>query len=168
MREAVIDLSDVEAARSLVPPSGGPNECVTALQRLAVFLDEVEEFVVEQCRRLEMTIESLEASSGEDVSGQEAQVTKWRRLWDDEHAAERRRLQEEGQLLRHAWKEMEDEQRRLLALRESFNAGHGVPAEAVNNEPLAADVPEVGEMALSQFQELRRQMQSHARRGRPA
>ena len=115
---------------------------------------------------LETVIGLLEASSDDSASQPEAQVAAWSQLVDDEGAAEQQRLQEEGRLLRRAWKEIENEQRRLLGMRESLNADRAMPSETVCKAiPAVTDVPDVEQMALSQFQELRRQIQSHARRG---
>jgi hypothetical protein len=164
MSEEGSEQANAREASVLAPQRHPADEYATALQRLDALLDQVEEFVTGQFRRLEMAVRLLEAPSGANGSPPEAQVAKWRRLWDDEHAAERQRLQEEGQLLRRAWKEIEDEQRRLLGLRESLKPDRVLPSEAVNREPPeVAEATEVEQMALSQFQELRRQIQSHAR-----
>jgi hypothetical protein len=165
MSQEVIDRANGRGAPVPTSPRNIPDQHDRVLQRLGALLDQVEEFFIGQFRRLEKAVHLLGASSEPNVSPPEAQVVKWRRLWDDEHAAELQRLQEEGQRLRRAWKEIEDEQRRLLGMRESLNAGRVRPADAVNEEPPpVADVPDVEQMALSQFQELRRQIQSHARR----
>jgi hypothetical protein len=163
--QPVVDKRDGPQQRASTPSGDVPPDVAVAAQRLMALLDRIEEFATLQFRRLEMTIQTLEASSGEHASPQEAQVEQWTKLWEEERSAERRRLQQEGQLLIRAWKELEDEQRRLLGLRESLAVHGSMPSDSANHGSRSAEEPQgVAEMALSQFQQLRREIQRHARR----
>jgi hypothetical protein len=161
------DQCDVPGGPVPVPPRDNLDTVAVAGQGLLQLLDRIEEFATQQFRRLEMMIDLLENSSGKDASLQEKQVEKWKQQWEKERSAERRRLQEEGQLLIRAWKELENEQRRLLGMRESIAVHRAVPCESAREGPRPAEeVKGVEEMALSQFQKLRREIQHHARRGK--
>jgi hypothetical protein len=164
--QPVVDKRDGPQQRVSTPAGGVSPDVAVAAQKLIALLDRVEEFTALQFRRLEMTIQMLEASSGEHASPQETQVEQWMKLWEEERSAERRRLQQEGQLLIRAWKELEDEQRRLLGLRESLAVHGSMPCNSANPGPRSAEETQgVEEMALSQFQILRREIQRHARCG---
>jgi hypothetical protein len=164
--QPIVDQRDGPPRRVSAPPANDQPEVAVAAQRLSALLDRVEEFATLQFRRLELTIQMLEAPSGKQASPQQSHVEQRMQLWEEECSAERRRLQQEGQLLIRAWKDLEDEQRRLLGWRESLGAGGSVPCDSTNHGPRSAEeMQAVEEMALSQFQKLRREIQRHARRG---
>jgi hypothetical protein len=163
-----VESGDAMRQRVSNPAPDDPDDVAAPAQRLLTLLDRVEEFVTQQSRRLAIMIETLETSSGDDAPLQQTQVEKWLQHREEERSAERRRIQEEGQLLIRAWKELEDEQRRLLGLRESLASHHTIPCGSAGKRSLTAeDTLGVEEMAVSQFQKLRREIQCHARRGGP-
>ncbi len=164
-----VDQRNAPEVRVSDDPHDARDDVAAPAQKLIALLDRIEDFTTQQFRRLEMMIDLLENSSGEDDSLRETQVERWRLQWEEERSAEQRRMQQEGQLLIRAWKEIEDEQRRLLGMRESLTAQHAISCESVKQDQRSAEtINDAEEMALSQFQKLRRDIQRHARRGRSA
>jgi hypothetical protein len=163
-----VDQHEPLQGRAPTTPSPDPDD-EGPTQRLVTLLDRIEEFAAQQFRRLEMMIGRLGDACGKDASLQGTQVEKWKPMREEEASADRQRIREEGQLLIRAWKELEDEQRRLLGARESLAVHRDTPCDAVIGEPRSAEeLHVVEEMAFSQFQKLRREMQQHARRGNSA
>jgi len=167
--QSSVDQRYAPGVRVSAQPHDARDDVAAPAQKLIALLDRIEDFTTQQFRRLEMMIDLLENSSGENDSLRETQVEQWRLQWEEERSAEQRRMQQEGQLLIRAWKEIEDEQRRLLGMRESLTAQHAIPCESVKQDQRSAEtINDAEEMALSQFQKLRRDIQRHARRGRSA
>ncbi len=185
MMPQLLDSRELEPDRVAPPAPEGPDIAAAPAQRLVALLDRIEEFATRQFRRLEMMINLLEQSRDEGGVPPGAPAELWMQLWEEERSAERSRIQEEGQLLMCAWKRIEDEERRLLAMRESLATQHAMPLETTRPDRLARPAgstppvaptlkdqrsveehDDVEEMALSQFQALRREIQRHSRRGR--
>ena len=142
------------------------NDVDMSAQQLLALLDGIEEFLAQQFQRLQMMFNLLGESFDEEAPYHAKYLEQQKQLWEQERSAERRRLQEEGETLIRAWKKLEDEQRRVLGMKESLAAGRTIRSQGATADLPTSDQTAAGaeQMALSQFQELRREIQSHARR----
>jgi hypothetical protein len=154
------------------------------LRRVA---NRIEEFLVEQIERLQKAIAETEISPEEGELGtMREDLDRLRDEWEVQRQQEIEQLQEDAQRLVEAWKHLESEQRELMLRQASIRSTPGpVMSEGgaySENGPLhpmrvspagtvAAVGAEIGgiagtatiQKAQLQFQQLRREMQRHAR-----
>lgn len=169
MMQQLMESRDAASEPASAAPRDRPEPAREPEQQLVALLDRIEDFATRQFRRLEMMIDSLGNACDDDAAPRETQLELRMQLWEEERSTERRRIQEEGRLLMCAWEKIEEEKRQLLGLRESLAAGRPVSGEPAIDEPRSAEeTGDLEEMALSQFQKLRREIQRHARRGKSA
>lgn len=175
-------------------PDAGGSECraetVLQARRLRAIADRMEDFLLGQILRLETAMQACSLPEDSTHRGISGELQEERARWEAERQHELQRLQEETDRLTEAWERVEAEQRRLLGERESMRAqsrvarshalgsalpgdpeealaacGRYRPGEAAR-ETVLDDEPLTAEMAAMQFQQLRREIQKHARRHR--
>lgn len=181
VRERSADMS------SRVEPSSG----AIPQKRLYELACQMEDFLVAQIQRLEAQLRH----GGNGVPPGQAsemaeQMEEERRRWQRERQREMDRLREDGARLAEAWRRVEREQRRLLSLQDAVatarsgddrdrrNGASAVrgryAAAAAEPEmvmaavegPVSEDQPLAPEVAVMQFQQLRREIQQHSQRQR--
>ncbi len=129
--------------------------------------------------------EVLASEAGEGASGNQVGVTSGERAsWEQQVSQQKARLAAESAKLVEAWEQLEREQRDLLSQKASLSVGRVARATPavhsrepvqvartvpVGGQPIAAVSVENNENARKaqlQFQQLRREIQRHAQRGR--
>ena len=156
-------------------------------QQLRLVANRIEEFLVQQIERLQQVIAEAQLPSDQaELGAMRDDFERMRDQWEIERQREIQKLREDGERLIEAWKYLEKEQRDLL-LRQAAIRSTPAPAmmegdSHLENGPLhpvrvspagavAAVGAEIGglvgsatiQKAQLQFQQLRREMQRHAR-----
>ena len=161
-------------------------------ERLLAVTTRVEGFLLRQVQRLESLLADCPAAGGQDLDADQlaAGLCEERRQWEDLRQQQARRLEAEAARLVEAWQRLEAEQRRLLAQRESLppaletlpgarpgRSALGMDYDRIRRSseqgesPRGAEValddePLSPELAVMQFQQLRREILRHRRQER--
>jgi hypothetical protein len=157
-------------------------------QRLQKLAAKVEQFLGEQCARLDEATRGLAqaASAGSNPRSLAQDFERQRAAWELERSAELRQIEEQRNLLSEAWSRLESEQRRLLVQRNSLRLesamGGTARRDEVSSAPVAATSPadsaqlRVGESGgatlteqdrravMMQFQQMKSDVRKYAQR----
>jgi hypothetical protein len=176
----------VTSAGTDSPPQAAADPSAGA--ELQALIERIEDYLRQQIRRLERTIDPTCSVAAEEQAVREliADHERERQEWESERHKERARLDEEANLLLDAWGRLEAEHRRLLGLQETLRASSASPAAPGSRQnrfnqtsPLApreicqtnnrdGEVPdEQKDFAWLQFQQLKREIQKHRSRHAP-
>jgi len=158
-------------------------------ERLLSLTTRIESFLLRQIQRLESLLEDCQAAGGHDQAADQlaAGFLEDRRQWENLRQQQARRLEAEAARLIEAWQQLEAEQRRMLGQRESLRpaleslpearSGRGVAGMEHDRcrqtfeqrespwtaEVVLDDEPLSPELAVMQFQQLRREILRHRR-----
>jgi hypothetical protein len=152
--------------------------------RLRALTGEIEEFLLQQIRRLESLLgnHARNSSSTAELQDLLVEVEHQQRQFDVRREEQMARIQLESARLTDAWQRLENEQRELLAQRQrgpvktpetppaapAANSSSGI-VQSGQAQPSAADVAVDHELPCPEttafeFQQLRREIQRHIRR----
>jgi len=169
----------------VLPVNTGGGRCET-VDRLAALADEMEAFLCDQIGRLKIRLPAVANAADAPQARLETLVADFeeqRASWELLRQQEQSRLRQEGAALTEAWLRLEGEQRQLFAERERLRSGvtstslahnrSGGPTTATSHqaEPMNRPQTEAENPTTAagttwwQLEQLRLEMQKHARRG---
>jgi hypothetical protein len=174
-------------------PTGTADNSVSlqAAYKLESLAKSVEGFLVEQFRQLDALVAARPAltASGSSSDAPKAELQRQQAAWERLKAEEHQRIEQERDLLGEAWTRVEAEQRRILAEEALRRAQANTAREAAAAPHEAADNPQDSvvarreessaarrairdtisrESALVEYEQLKNDVQKHARRLRRA
>jgi hypothetical protein len=156
------------------PGHGDANDSSDRAERFRELANRIENFLCAQLDRCESLLAETPGDQTEAVALIQREILEQREQWQAERQEEFERLRKEANWLADAWKRLEAEERRIAAQRETLqacgkSAQHRLAAPAYR---AAAEIASTrspvqacggSELAWVQFQQLRREIQQHAR-----